>query len=355
MRQIRIPEQLRITSNYEEFFASIKTLITNCEFSRINFFYGSYSKDLIAEKLIKDLRSNSELKDKEFRIKEQEGNENSLLIAIGGGKILDQVKYLAYLAKTKFISIPTLISHDGICSPVAVIDGKSLGAIMPSALVVPLFIIKEANLNQIQSGIGDLISNLSAVEDWKLASKFNNEAIDDFAIMLSKQAAMSVISLLESENDKHFLKEDYFLRSLIEALTISGIAMSIAGNSRPCSGAEHMISHAIDEIYGHSMKASHGIQVLVATLLLEKIRDYDLIDSVFAEAKEINFELSDLHRVIQKKNSKLYQLLKRFDFPTEFEDIGINEKELMQILLKAPKTRANRYTVLNLFLMQEAF
>jgi glycerol-1-phosphate dehydrogenase [NAD(P)+] len=58
-----------------------------------------------------------------------------------------------------------------------------------------------------------------------------------------------------------------FVRSLIIAQIYSGIAMSIAGTSRPCSGPEHLISHAIDELNVCS-DVLHGVQVGSACLFM---------------------------------------------------------------------------------------
>ena len=60
-------------------------------------------------------------------------------------------------------------------------------------------------------------------------------------------------------------KEDEGLRVLLEALISCGVAMSIAGSSRPCSGSEHLFSHALDIInHNHAM---HGEQCGVGAIL----------------------------------------------------------------------------------------
>ena len=260
----------------------------------------------------------------------------SWILGLGGGKVLDQAKYLAACQKANFISVPTLITHDGICSPVAVIDDRSMGAIMPHALFVPLFIIQKSPIIHIKAGIGDLIANLSAIDDWKLAKTKNNEENDDFAIMISKKSASDIILKLKNNylkpyysNPIEFLRSEIFLSSLIESLALSGIAMSITCNSRPCSGGEHLISHAIDKIFGHGTKAPHGIQVLIASLYLEKYRTESSLMSLFSSLKEFQ------------------AILEYYEFPTEFINIDINEKDLKNIIEMAPLTRPGRYSILN--------
>ena len=48
------------------------------------------------------------------------------------------------------------------------------------------------------------------------------------------------------ENSSEFLlKKGLDVRVVVEALISAGVASCIAGSSRPCSGAEHLFSHAL--------------------------------------------------------------------------------------------------------------
>ena len=369
MRQIPIPEQLQIAEDYPSLVAQIRKITQQNSFRKVLICTGEFTYNLLVKKLNEDIKSFIET---EIKIVHEEditklialekeskstaiydtlkscnihvdniAQSNNAIIAIGGGKVLDFGKYLAAKCLCQFISIPTLISHDGVCSPVSVLRSKSLGAIMPVALIVPLYIIEQGSIEHIQAGVGDLIANLSAIADWQLAAQKNNEQIDDFAIMLSRRAALNIVQILENQTfnqqslpqevQETILKDSSFLRALIENLALSGIAMSIAGNSRPCSGAEHLISHAIDQIYGHGTKAMHGIQVLIATLYLEKFRTCDLLDTGIKSLGP----------------SRLKQILSKLGFPTEFRDINISDIELKAIMELAPRTRAGRYSILN--------
>ncbi len=377
MRQIPIPKQLQIAEDYPSLVAYIRKTIEQNSLTKVLICTGEFTYNFLVKKLNEDLnafitteikiiteeditklialesesKNSSELSSKSIAIydilaacninTDNIAKTNNAIIAIGGGKVLDFGKYLAAKCLCKFISIPTLISHDGVCSPVSVLRSKSLGATMPAALIVPLYLIEQGSLEHIQAGIGDLIANLSAIADWQLAAQKNDEEIDDFAIMLSRRAALNIVQILENQTltninlpkeiQETILKDPNFLRALIENLALSGIAMSIAGNSRPCSGAEHLLSHAIDQLYGHGNKAMHGIQVLIATLYLEKFRDTDLLDP----------------QTKTPGNSRLKQILIKLGFPTEFKDIGISETELKSILELAPRTRTGRYSILN--------
>ncbi len=321
MRQINIPKTLKIIHSDAELIAELASLI-NAETCIV---YSSSAKSLAQEIISKfNLKHQIFSAGKAFTkgdLDLSEFPQGLNFIGVGGGSVLDIAKYLASHNSGRFISVPTLVSHDGICSPVAVINGKSIGATMPSAILVPLHLVKRADIKYIYAGIGDLISNLSAIDDWMLAAQAGKDQVDDFSFMLSKTAALSLIKTLELgvNQGSKFLYSDEFLTVLVESLNLAGIAMSIAGSSRPCSGAEHMISHAIDQIYGSGVKAQHGIQVGIATLYLAKYR---------------------------KDFPDLSGLLTRIGFPCSFSEIDISDKELEQVLELAPSTRAGRYTIL---------
>lgn len=203
-----------------------------------------------------------------------------LLIGVGGGSVLDVVKRVSLLAKTECLLIPTIISNDGLISPISVIknnDGQtlSLPGRTPFGIVVDLDIIRNAPPRFLQAAAGDILSNISATNDWTLASAHNGEAVNDLAYMLSRGTAFSLIHHKSKD-----IKNRNFLKQVVYCQINSGLAMSLSGNSRPCSGSEHLISHAID--YHHlSEHTLHGYQVgsiSIFCLYLQKRLDAKCID-----------------------------------------------------------------------------
>jgi len=336
MHKPSIPTKLVIAKTFEEFSSELDIYIKQNKIEEILIISGETQFSNLSSDLKNKFKNlaNIDL----VRVSELSNLQKkySWIMGLGGGKVLDRAKYLAFSQEANFISVPTLIAHDGICSPVAVIENKSLGAVMPHALFVPLFVINSSPIIHIQAGVGDLIANLSAIEDWKLSAQNSKDNINDFAIMISKKSASDIIQKLTvnyleqgSLLGTDFLRSEEFLFSLTESLALSGIAMSIAGNSRPCSGGEHLISHAIDENYGHGFKAPHGIQVLIASLYLEKFRRSTSVNSISGSLENLK------------------TVLKFYEFPLDFKDIDISEAELKKIIEIAPKTRAGRYSILN--------
>ncbi|MFQ5905483.1 MAG: iron-containing alcohol dehydrogenase family protein, partial [bacterium] len=242
---------------------------------------------------------------------------DAVIVGVGGGKVLDVAKMVAARIRRPFVSVPTVISHDGICSPIAVLrddDGKShsLGAVMPHGLIGDLDVIARSPVRARRAGVGDLVSNLSALSDWRLAEKSGKGEIDDFAYLLSNTAALSVV-----KSEKKDIDNRVFLREIMNGLVLSGIAMEIAGTSRPCSGGEHEFSHALDDI---GSPALHGEQVAVGTLLCAYLRGEE-----WQSYKEV-FELVGL--------------------PVSASGLGVSSETVVRALVEAPKTRPDRYTIL---------
>jgi glycerol-1-phosphate dehydrogenase [NAD(P)+] len=271
--------------------------------------------------VLKELNATSNVVEEVVRLqREIEKEIPDFVIGIGGGRTLDPAKQAAAHANVNFISVPTTLSHDGIASPVAVIahgnEVKSIYARMPYGVVIDIDVIKKSPVQNIGAGIGDLLSNISAAEDWLLAEKQGKFKVDYFALFLARTPA---VSLLHTEY--HDLKDDQLLHDLAEGLIMSGIAMGITGNSRPASGAEHLISHGLDRLLNN--RELHGTQSGIATIFAMCLRG------------------SDLWRDIR-------DFYKKLGLPSRPEDIGISKEVFLEAVKIAPSTRANRFTILDI-------
>lgn len=195
-------------------------------------------------------------------------DSDSLIVAFGGGSILDLVKYAASKCDLPYITVPSTLSNDAIYSCVARLtqNGKkrSFGVQPPTGIIVDLEIIRKSPKELLLAGVGDLITNLSAIQDWKLAHKNIKEPINELALMLAKEAAIGLFSYSSED-----LYTDDFLMDLTNGLISSGLSMIISGNTRGTSGPEHLISHAIDE-YFNDKSTIHGIQAAWAFLKIEE-------------------------------------------------------------------------------------
>lgn len=341
MNQISLPYKLRILNSNKEVAEELIAFIKEQGFSKVVLITTKTPNYLITNDLEVALFDHLQ-KLKTFQvINASISYVNQLLITdfdvvvgVGGGRVIDTAKYAAYINNIPCISIPTAISNDGICSPIAVLKEKqnkykSLGAAIPIGLFVPLHIVKDSDEESLISGVGDLLSNLSAVEDWELAGQERGEYVDDYAVMVSKHAANEIFLLAKNyillrKSREEFLKEN--LREIIESLALSGIAMEIAGTSRPASGAEHLISHAIDELFGGLRQ--HGFQVAFGMYITTFLR-------------------SELGYISRNNFEELRAVLRFLGLPTSLSSFGLTKEQLIEVIAHAPNTRAERYTFLN--------
>ncbi len=193
------------------------------------------------------------------------------VVSIGGGKVIDAGKYAAFLRKLPFISVPTSSSSDGFSSASASLTVKGRRTSVPARLaygiLVDTDVIRTAPEKFIYSGIGDMVSKITALYDWTYEQSCGYGAVNDFAVMIAKKAVNSFVRTPYGS-----IKDELFLRELLDSLSMSGIANEIAGSSAPTSGSEHLISHALDKLL--EQPQLHGIQVGVATYIMSKVQDH---------------------------------------------------------------------------------
>jgi glycerol-1-phosphate dehydrogenase [NAD(P)+] len=240
------------------------------------------------------------------------------LVGIGGGRTLDVTKHAATLLGLPMVAVATNLSHDGIASPVASLeeDGRkhSYGVQMPIAVMVDLDYVRRSDPSMRRSGVGDVISNLTAIADWRLAEKARGEYVDGVAVTFARTAAMAVLNRDET------IEDESFLLALAEALVLSGLAMATAGSSRPCSGGEHEILHAIDHLFPGT--SGHGELAGAAALFTAYLSG----DAVLTRDIDI--------------------CLRRHELPRTPADLGLTEEQFAQAVSWAPSTRPDRYTIL---------
>ena len=244
------------------------------------------------------------------------------VVAVGGGRCLDVGKLAAARAGLPLVVAPTQLSHDGICSPVAVVpdhEGRpeSVGAVAPHFVFVSLPTLTTAPAGSVAAGLGDLLANPLALRDWALAAEHGLEDVDQRAWDLSVQSFELITPDLDTDPGAS-ANDLGFYRRLSDALVLSGMAMICSGTSRPASGGEHEISHALDELLGG--RAMHGAQVAFGCIVSVALYGED----------------TELFRT----------RLRRLGLPDSPGDLGMDEDGLVQVVLHAPQTRPGRFTIL---------
>ncbi|MFI7064474.1 iron-containing alcohol dehydrogenase family protein [Kribbella sp. NPDC050124] len=241
------------------------------------------------------------------------------IVGIGGGTVLDVTKFAAARLGLPMVAVATNLAHDGFASPICTLGNDagrgSYGVPAPIAVLVDLDLISQAPPRAVRSGIGEIVSNLSAIADWETSHFLRGESIDGLAASLARSAAQAVM------NHPGGIGDDTFLTTLAEGLVLSGISMVVAGSSRPCSGACHEISHAIDLLHP-GRQGFHGEQVGVGAAFAWFLRG----------------EVDHFHATVD--------CLYRHGLPVRPADLGFTLDEFAEIVAYAPQTRPGRFTVL---------
>jgi glycerol-1-phosphate dehydrogenase [NAD(P)+] len=243
-------------------------------------------------------------------------DDSDFIVGIGGGRSVDTAKMIAFNLNKSFVSLPTAASHDGIASPfVSVRADKphSIVAKAPLGVFVDIDIIKKAPKKLLASGCGDLVAKVISVRDWELGRDKTGEYFGRYAANLASMSAKILI-----ENSQVYAKKGLDVRVIVEALISAGVASCIAGSSRPCSGAEHLFSHALDKIApGIGL---HGEKCGIGSILMAKLQGQDW--------------------------KKISRTLKNVGAPTTAKEIDLMPDDLSKALTIAQDLRPERYTIL---------
>ncbi|MGB9675364.1 MAG: iron-containing alcohol dehydrogenase [Candidatus Nanoarchaeia archaeon] len=279
---------------------------------------GTFEREILFEK---QNFSYSNLKEKLKEIKP------SLLIGLGGGSNLDLTKIVATELNIPFVLIPTAISNDGVAANFAKKDSRSstIPVAQAAFILADYNVLKQAGeLNS--SGLGDILSNYNAANDWLIATKKLGDDKTNFSNTIytfSKQISQFCLKLAEKKNSVNEFVENLFLCAVS-----SGALMNSIGSSIPCSGAEHTLEKIIE-----TNTHLHGHKVASFSLPLLTLWDYSVA-------------------------KKYYKILKKFKMPTHVNEFEISEKDFLDSAKQALSYRTpqdlskfnykeHRYTILN--------
>ncbi len=298
-------------------------------FKNIALFYGEDIKQLFSETVNISLAS-SEIN----TVHESEESSNVIndiftlglnipsgtnaIVAIGGGKVIDICKYIGFINKLPVVAVPTAVSNDAFCSSSSslIVNGKrkTVRTVLPYGVIADTAVLQKAPVHFLYSGMGDLFSKITSLYDWKLAYKNAGEKINDFAKVMTNNAVDAFVYY----NDKNIGNIE-FIRIIASSLMLSGIAMEIAGSSRPASGSEHLISHAYDRVA--EKPSAHGLQVGVAT-----------------------YGASYLQK---ETHAQVKNVIQECGFFNYMKEHPLSKKDFIEAVKFAPLIKENYYTVLS--------
>ena len=257
---------------------------------------------------------------------EKAAADADFLIGVGGGRVIDTAKIVSYNLDRPFISIPTAASHDGIASARASVATEgghsSLQAHPPIAIVADTGIIAKAPHRLLAAGCADVISNYTAILDWELAHRVKGEQVSEYAAALAKMTAEILVKNAHQIRPNN--EESAWI--VTKALVSSGVAMSIAGSSRPASGGEHKFSHALDRLAPG--KALHGESCGIGTIISMYLHGGDW--------------------------KGIRDSLKSIGAPVTPKEVGIDDATAVAALMMAKDIRPERFTIFDMGLTRES-
>lgn len=206
------------------------------------------------------------------------------VVAVGSGTITDIAKEASRRAgNVPLVVVQTAVSVNAFSDDMAVVlrDGvkRTVPSRWPDALIVDLGVIADAPASMNRAGFGELCSMFTAPADWYLADAAGMGGGYDAGIVeLFRAGADRLLQGADrlAQNDPEMLAE------LASRMTLTGMAMGVAGRTAPLSGTEHLLSHLLDmaaERVGRPL-ALHGAQVgaasvLAATIWLDTLDTFD--------------------------------------------------------------------------------
>lgn len=327
-KHIEMPQMLSLGSNM---FRSLPEIIDklsigkSCLLITDNFLINKYAKDV--EQILLDSGGieiklsaieDSTLAEVDKQLDFLKEIKSEFVIGLGGGRPIDVAKLTSFKANQRFISVPTIASHDGIASSRASLRGiderHSIQARPPIAVVADTSILDKSPYKFTCAGCGDILAKKTSIKDWLLAHRLKNEMISPTSIALANMT----VELVSQNADLIKNQSEGYSRIVMNSLIGSSLAMCVAGSSRPGSGSEHMFSHALDTIT--EKPALHGEQCAIGSIMMAFLHDLDW-ETIKSVMEEIGLS-------------------------TKANDLGIKDEDIIRALETAHTIRPERYTIL---------
>jgi len=258
-----------------------------------------------------------------------------VVVGLGGGRALDAAKLVAARLERPYVAVPSSVSNDGIASPQAAIaiagKRKSVPARMPYGVLVDTEVCARAPRALWLAGVGDVVAKVSAVQDWKLAYHATGVPMNDMAALLSDASVFALMAAPTPNAEG--------LRLLATALLLNGLAMQVAGSSRPASGSEHLLSHALDEIGAHGHP--HGNQVGVSTYVMTRLQGATTLPRRDGTGPAISPDTARVHC------ERIAGLFREIGFWSHVQQRPFSRTEFLRALERAPGIKKDFFTVLH--------
>jgi glycerol-1-phosphate dehydrogenase [NAD(P)+] len=267
------------------------------------------------------------------RVLVEVNDDTELIVAVGSGSINDISRMISARTKIPYVIIGTAPSMDGYASTVSplIIDGTKVTypGTHPYAVIADSNVMKDAPFEMICAGFGDILGKYTALSDWMLSHKINDEYFCNTTEKLVRDAMNKCFNNIEGAVNRDAKAIGY----IAEALILSGVAMTLSGNSRPASGAEHHLSHywETDKLSRKLEHPLHGNSVGVGTIISSWIY------------KEL--EIEDKYGIKVPIPDEVIKLLNSIGAKASPKTLGIEKELFHRSVIHALEIRP-RYTIL---------
>lgn len=195
------------------------------------------------------------------------------VIGVGSGVINDIGKIVSNVRGVPYAIVATAPSMDGYASASSSMTREglkiSLASRAPDVIIGDTDVLCGAPLKMMKSGLGDMLAKYTSICEWRIAALVTGEYYCEEIATLVRGALKKCVDLA----DKLLTRDPDAVAAVFEGLVITGVAMTLAGLSRPASGIEHYLSHVWDmrALEFGTPEDLHGIQCAVGTLISVKL------------------------------------------------------------------------------------
>ncbi len=246
------------------------------------------------------------------------------IISIGTGSLNDICRVAAYQKGLPLCIFGTAPSMDGFASDTApIIEDNfktSWQARQPEVILADTTVLAAAPQVLKSAGFGDMIAKLVGLVDWKVSHLLIGEYYCPKIAAITEKATAQIIALADrvTENDEGVAGQ------IMESLILTGLAMKLAGCSRPASGAEHVISHYLEchKVIRGIWPEFHGQKVGVATLYCAKIY-HSLADRI--DSLTVTEDKTDWDDVFAHFDEKMHEGVREMNAPTVTDEVDVSK------------------------------
>ena len=202
-------------------------------------------------------------------------DKTDLIVGVGSGVIQDLCKYVSFYHKLPYAIVCTAPSMDGYASTGAAMITDNMKVTyschVPETIIGDTAILKDAPMDMIRAGYGDIVGKFSCLNDWKLSAVVRGEDFCQYVYDMIYDMLLKTKDLGAALQRR----EEDAITTLMEAIIGVGIAMAYVGSSRPASGSEHHLSHyfEITGILNDEPYFAHGTDVVYSTVYTQRLRE----------------------------------------------------------------------------------